>query len=58
MDVNNAYLKRLLDRTDVAFQALMREPESAQLFEDYELARSELSEYLALVKSKPVERIF
>lgn len=47
MDINNAHLKSLMERTDLAFKALMHDPQSAQLNQEYEAAKQELDHYLS-----------
>lgn len=51
MDVNNETLKRLLHKTDEAFQALMENPASNELNQAYEDAKAALDSYLADMKS-------
>ncbi|MCU7555432.1 hypothetical protein OCL06_12625 [Alteromonas sp. ASW11-19] len=50
MDVTNAHLKRLLSRTDEAFNALRAQPESAELTLAYEDARAELNAYVKKIR--------
>ncbi|MEW9797108.1 hypothetical protein [Alteromonas sp. CYL-A6] len=50
MDVTNKHLKVLLERTDNAFRALMRDPESSELNVAYESAKSDLDKYVASLK--------
>ncbi|MDY6977251.1 MAG: hypothetical protein SVW51_13760 [Pseudomonadota bacterium] len=50
MDDSNQHLKHLLKQTDVAFKALMREPASRPLNEQYEKAKLELDSYTASLK--------
>lgn len=50
MDVSNDHLKYLFERTDVAFKALLREPDSAELNQAYESAKNELDSYIAVVR--------
>ena len=47
MDDSNQHLKHLLKQTDIAFKALMREPASRLLNEQYEKAKLELDSYSA-----------
>ncbi|WP_181898310.1 hypothetical protein [Alteromonas aestuariivivens] len=56
MDVSNEHLKYLLDRTDVAFQAVMREPECDELHLEYEYAKTELDQYVAVVRQNLTSR--
>ncbi|GFD70326.1 hypothetical protein KUL156_47860 [Alteromonas sp. KUL156] len=50
MDDSNQHLKDLLKQTDLAFKALMREPASSRLNEQYEKAKLELDSYTASLK--------
>ena len=50
MDDSNQHLKHLLKQTDIAFKALMREPASQLLNEQYEKAKLELDSYTASLK--------
>ena len=50
MDDSNQHLKHLLKQTDLAFKALMREPASSLLNEQYEKAKLELATYTASLK--------
>lgn len=50
MDESNQHLKNLLKQTDLAFKALMREPSSLHLNEQYEKAKLELDSYTASLK--------
>ena len=50
MDDSNQHLKHLLKQTDIAFKALMREPASRLLNEQYEKAKLELDTYTASLK--------
>ena len=50
MDDSNKHLKSLLKQTDLAFKALIREPESSILNERYERAKHELDLYTASLK--------
>lgn len=51
MDSDNDKLKRLLEDTDVAFQALMENPTSSELSRAYDDAKSALDCYLADMRS-------
>lgn len=46
-EVNNERLKVLFSRSDAAFQALLKEPDSAQLHRAYEAAQRELQAFIA-----------
>jgi len=50
MDESNQHLKHLLRQTDLAFKALMRDPSSLYLNEQYEKAKLELDSYTASLK--------
>ena len=50
MDDSNQHLKHLLKQPDLAFKALMREPASSLLNEQYEKAKLELDTYTASLK--------
>ena len=50
MDDSNQHLKNLLKQTDIAFKALMREPASRLLNDQYEKAKLELDSYTASLK--------
>jgi len=50
MDVNNAHLRSLIDRTDEAFKQLLKEPASNDLNNAYELAKTELDQYISELK--------
>ncbi len=50
MDYINQQLKHLIKHTDIAFKALMREPASRLLNEQYEKAKLELDSYTASLK--------
>ena len=50
MDDSNQHLKHLLKQTDITFKALMREPASRLLNEQYEKAKLELDSYTASLK--------
>ena len=51
MDVNNALLRDLIDRTDVAFQSLLKNPNSHDLQDAYDAAKQNLNRYIASVKN-------
>ncbi|MCW8107492.1 hypothetical protein OPS25_03110 [Alteromonas ponticola] len=51
MDVQNEHLKSLLDRTDLAFKALMQEPSSIERNSNYEDAKRELDSFVARLRS-------
>lgn len=50
MDVNNAHLRALIDRTDEAFKQLLKEPSSNDLNSAYESAKIELDQYISMLK--------
>ncbi|MBT0585264.1 hypothetical protein [Alteromonas oceanisediminis] len=50
MDVNNAYLRDLIDRTDSAFKSLLKDPNSHDLQDAYEAAKRDLNQYISSVK--------
>ncbi len=50
MDDTNQHLKHLLKQTDIAFKALMNDPGSLNLNEQYEQAKHELDCYTASLK--------
>ncbi|WP_100656112.1 hypothetical protein [Alteromonas flava] len=52
MDVNNAHLKQLIDRTDEAFKELIRDPASDELNNAYEDAKKQLEQYLLAVRQR------
>ncbi|BCO20266.1 hypothetical protein KUC3_31230 [Alteromonas sp. KC3] len=56
MDDSNQHLKHLLKQTDIAFKALMRDPASLPLHEQYERAKLELDSYTASLKHSLVQR--
>ena len=56
MDVSNEHLKLLIERTDQAFQALLKEPDSDELSNAYELARGELNNYVSSVRHNMSQR--
>lgn len=56
MDENNQHLKDLLKQTDIAFKALMREPNSLTLNEEYEQAKLALDAYTASLKQTISEK--
>ncbi|WP_334064633.1 hypothetical protein [Alteromonas genovensis] len=50
MDDSNQHLKELLKQTDIAFKALMREPNSLSLNQQYEEAKIALDTYTTSLK--------
>lgn len=56
MDENNQHLKRLLEQTDVAFKALMQEPNSSTLNAAYDNAKSELDRYMVSLRNTLAQR--
>lgn len=50
MGINNHHLKSLIDKTDIAFKALQKDPQNPFLFEIYEDTKRELDSYVASVK--------
>ncbi|MFC3094562.1 hypothetical protein [Alteromonas sediminis] len=52
MDVSNEHLKSLLEQTDRAFKALLREPDSHELNNQYELAKRQLNSYVMDVRRR------
>ncbi|MEG3766188.1 hypothetical protein [Alteromonas sp. 14N.309.X.WAT.G.H12] len=56
MDVNNDHLKALLEKTDKAFQALLKKPDSEELNCAYESAKNELNQYISAVRSNLAKR--
>ena len=56
MDVSNEHLKALLEKTDLAFQALLREPDSEELNIAYEDAKAELDNYISSVRQRLSQR--
>ena len=56
MDVSNEHLKALLEKTDLAFQALLREPDSEELNSAYEDAKTELDNYISSVRQRLSQR--
>lgn len=56
MDVSNEHLKYLLEQTDIAFNALRQQPESAELSSAYEQARLELDNYVATMRNTLSQR--
>lgn len=56
MDVSNEHLKSLLEKTDQAFQALLKEPNSDELNDAYEAARAELSTYISSMRHNLSQR--
>lgn len=51
MDVSNERLKLLLARTDEAFQALLKEPDSIELNSAYDAAKAELDDYIGRLRA-------
>ena len=56
MDVSNEHLKSLLEKTDLAFQALLREPSSDELNNAYEAAKDELNRYITSMRHNLSQR--
>lgn len=56
MDVSNEHLKCLIDETDRAFKALLRQPDSDELYDRYEDAKRELDGYISSVRKRLNER--
>ncbi len=56
MDDPNKHLKHLLSQTDIAFKALMRDPASMSLYDQYERAKKELDNYTASLKRTLLQR--
>lgn len=56
MDVSNEHLKLLIEKTDQAFQALLKEPDSDELSDAYESARGELNNYVSSVRHNMSQR--
>ncbi|WP_420933780.1 hypothetical protein ACOJR9_15280 [Alteromonas sp. A081] len=50
MDDSNQHVKELLKQTDIAFKALMREPNSLLLNQQYEEAKIALDTYISSLK--------
>lgn len=50
MDVSNDHLKQLLEQTDTAFKALLKEPNSYELNDRYERAKDALNAYVMRAK--------
>ncbi len=51
MDLSNAHLKSLLEKTDVAFQALMQDPASPELNRAYDEAKVDLDTYVTSLRA-------
>lgn len=51
MDASNQHLSNLLKQTDLAFKALMQQPESRELSEAYDKAKLELDSYVSSLRS-------
>ncbi|WP_269518880.1 hypothetical protein [Alteromonas sp. BMJM2] len=56
MDDSNQHLKELLKQTDIAFKALMREPNSLPLNQQYEEAKVALDTYTSSLKQTLSEK--
>lgn len=56
MDDSNQHLKELLKQTDIAFKALMREPSSLSLNQQYEEAKIALDTYTSSLKQTLSEK--
>jgi hypothetical protein len=56
MDVSNEHLKVLLDQTDRAFKALLRDPDSHELNSQYEHAKAELNDYIVNIRKRLGDR--
>ncbi|BFT31346.1 hypothetical protein D210916BOD24_25220 [Alteromonas sp. D210916BOD_24] len=56
MDDSNKHLKHLIKQTDLAFNALMRDPGSMSLNAQYEKAKLELDSYTSLLKHTLLKR--
>ncbi|WP_338518637.1 hypothetical protein [Alteromonas gracilis] len=56
MDDSNQHLKHLIKQTDIAFKALMRDPSSLSLNEQYDRAKLELDSYTASLKHSLIQR--
>ncbi|WP_100643841.1 hypothetical protein [Alteromonas facilis] len=52
MDVNNSYLKQLIDQTDEAFKQLIKDPASDELNCAYEDAKHQLERYLVSIRER------
>ena len=57
MDVSNEHLKSLLEKTDEAFQALLKEPDSDELNDAYEAARVDLNSYISSMRHNLAQRL-
>jgi hypothetical protein len=56
MDENNQHLRRLLEQTDIAFKALMQEPNSSDLNAAYDNAKAELDRYIVSLRNSLAQR--
>ncbi|NMH59765.1 hypothetical protein [Alteromonas ponticola] len=56
MDVPNQHLKCLLERTDIAFKALLQEPDSVERNLAYEDAKKELDVFVSNLRSSLAQR--
>jgi exonuclease VII large subunit len=56
MDDSNQHLKHLIKQTDIAFKALMRDPSSLSLNENYDRAKLELDSYTTSLKHSLTQR--
>lgn len=52
MDVQNKHLEALLSKTDEAFKELMKNPDSSELNNAYESAKTELDLYLTDMRNQ------
>ncbi|MCQ8848420.1 hypothetical protein ALT761_03297 [Alteromonas sp. 76-1] len=56
MDDSNQHLKDLLSQTDLAFKALMRQPNSSELTNAYDNAKAELDAYMKSLRNTLSQR--
>jgi hypothetical protein len=56
MDDSNQHLKDLLSQTDLAFKALMRQPNSSELTNAYDNAKAELDAYMKSLRTTLSQR--
>ena len=56
MDDSNQHLKDLLSQTDLAFKALMRQPNSSELSHAYDNAKAELDAYMKSLRNTLSQR--
>lgn len=56
MDDSNQHLKDLLSQTDLAFKALMRQPNSSELTNAYDNAKAELDSYMKSLRNTLSQR--